>query len=55
MAKAAEAEELKKAFQKHETETEGHVERLEEVFGELEETPRGTAVSSQSAISARRA
>jgi ferritin-like metal-binding protein YciE len=41
MAKAAQAEELRAAFEKHETETEGHVERLEKVFEELGETPRG--------------
>ena len=41
MAKAAQAEELRAAFEKHERETEGHVERLEKVFEELEETPRG--------------
>jgi ferritin-like metal-binding protein YciE len=32
MAKAAQNDELKAAFQKHLAETEGHVERLEEVF-----------------------
>jgi ferritin-like metal-binding protein YciE len=32
---------LKAAFEKHETETEGQVERLEKVFAELDETPRG--------------
>ena len=41
MAKAAQAEELRSAFEKHERETEGHVERLEKVFEELEEAPRG--------------
>ena len=41
MAKAAQADELRAAFEKHEMETEGHVERLEKVFGELGETPRG--------------
>jgi len=30
MAKAAQARDLKAAFEKHEAETEGHVERLEE-------------------------
>ena len=29
------------SFEKHETETEGHVARLEKVFEEIEETPRG--------------
>jgi len=41
MAKAAQSEELKAAFEKHERETEMHVERLDEVFAELDETPRG--------------
>lgn len=41
MAKAAHSEELKAAFNKHETQTEEHVARLEEVFGEIDETPRG--------------
>ncbi len=40
MAKAAQSEELKAAFQKHENETEMHVERLDKVFEELDETPR---------------
>ena len=41
MAKAAQSEELKAAFEKHETETEGQVDRLEQVFAEIDETPRG--------------
>ena len=41
MAKAAQAEDLKAAFEKHEAETEGHVERLEEVFAEIDKSPRG--------------
>jgi ferritin-like metal-binding protein YciE len=41
MAKAAQADELRAAFDKHEKETEGHVERLEKVFEELGEPPRG--------------
>jgi len=41
MAKAAQAEDLKAAFEKHEAETEGHVERLEEVFAEIDESPCG--------------
>jgi ferritin-like metal-binding protein YciE len=41
MAKAAQSEDLKAAFQKHEGETEGHVERLDKVFAELDEPPRG--------------
>jgi ferritin-like metal-binding protein YciE len=41
MAKAAHSQDLKSAFQKHETETEEHVSRLEKVFEEIDETPRG--------------
>lgn len=41
MAKAAQSEELAAAFEKHEGETEGQVERLEQVFALLDETPRG--------------
>jgi Domain of unknown function (DUF892)/BT1 family len=35
MAKAAQSEDLKAAFEKHETETEEHVVRLEKVFEEI--------------------
>jgi ferritin-like metal-binding protein YciE len=41
MAMAAQAEELKAAFEKHESETEAQVERLEGVFAEIDESPRG--------------
>lgn len=41
MAKAAQSRELKAAFEKHETETEEQLNRLEKVFEELDETPRG--------------
>jgi ferritin-like metal-binding protein YciE len=41
MAKKASAPELKQAFQNHLEETKGHVERLEEIFEELEEKPTG--------------
>jgi ferritin-like metal-binding protein YciE len=41
MAKAAQSEMLKAAFEEHAQETEGHVERLEKVFAELDERPRG--------------
>jgi ferritin-like metal-binding protein YciE len=41
MAKAAQSDELKTAFEKHETETEGQIERLEAVFEEIGESPRG--------------
>jgi ferritin-like metal-binding protein YciE len=41
MAKAASSEELKDAFQKHLKQTKFHVERLEEVFEEIGEKPKG--------------
>jgi ferritin-like metal-binding protein YciE len=41
MAKAAQSEDLKAAFEKHEAETEEHVNRLAKVFEEIDETPRG--------------
>jgi ferritin-like metal-binding protein YciE len=41
MAKAAQADELREAFTEHEQETEQHVTRLEKVFAEMDETPRG--------------
>ena len=41
MAKAAQSQDLKAAFEKHETQTEEHVARLEKVFEEIDETPRG--------------
>ena len=41
LAKAVQSQELKSAFQKHETQTEEHVYRLEKVFEEIDEAPRG--------------
>ena len=40
MAKAAQSPDLKKAFEKHRGETEGHVTRLEKVFATIEQKPR---------------
>lgn len=40
MAKAASSPDLKKAFEKHKIETEGHIKRLEEVFGLIEAKPQ---------------
>jgi ferritin-like metal-binding protein YciE len=40
MAKVARSEDLRAAFDKHRRETEGHVERLEEVFQLLEKKPQ---------------
>ncbi len=41
MAKAAQSQALKAAFEKHESETEEHVARLEKVFEAIDEKPRG--------------
>jgi ferritin-like metal-binding protein YciE len=41
MAKAARSPDLKAAFEKHERETEGQVNRLEKVFGLLKQIPKG--------------
>lgn len=41
MAKAAKSPELKKAFETHREETEGHVERLTDVFEVIGKAPRG--------------
>ena len=41
MAKAASHAQLKKAFQKHETQTREHVRRLERICKELDVSPRG--------------
>jgi ferritin-like metal-binding protein YciE len=40
MAKAAQSPDLKKAFEKHRGETEGHVARLEKVFTTIEKKPQ---------------
>src|SRR5579863_968574 len=41
MIKKASSPELKRGFEKHLKETEGHVERLDKIFQELDESPRG--------------
>jgi ferritin-like metal-binding protein YciE len=41
MAKAAQNDELKAAFQKHYTETDAQVDRLEQVFAIIEQKPQG--------------
>jgi ferritin-like metal-binding protein YciE len=41
MAKAAQSEELKAGFEQHAVESEGHVERLEEIFELLGKPARG--------------
>ena len=41
MAKAASSEELKQGFEGHLEQTRGHVQRLEEIFKSLDESPKG--------------
>jgi ferritin-like metal-binding protein YciE len=41
MAKASSTPELKHAFESHLQETEGHVQRLEKIFKQLKENPKG--------------
>ncbi|MFZ3239502.1 MAG: DUF892 family protein [Pseudolabrys sp.] len=41
MEKAAHRSELKRAFAKHRTQTEGHVDRLERVFATIDKKPQG--------------
>ena len=41
MAKGASSNELKDAFEKHLEQTRGHVQRLEEIFEQLDESPKG--------------
>jgi ferritin-like metal-binding protein YciE len=41
MAKGASSDELRQAFENHLQETEGHVERLDDIFEELDESPKG--------------
>lgn len=41
MAKAANSDELRQAFEKHRDQTEGQVERLEEIFEHIQKPARG--------------
>ena len=41
MAKAAQSSDLQKAFQNHLKQTEGHVERIERIFSDMDGSPRG--------------
>lgn len=41
MEKAAQSDELKAAFKKHHTETQGQLDRLEKVFGLIDKKPQG--------------
>jgi ferritin-like metal-binding protein YciE len=50
MAKAAQSEELNAAFEKHRTETEGQIERLEKVFAVIEQKPQGKTCAAINGI-----
>ena len=50
MAKGAESEELREAFEEHLEETEGQVTRLERVFELLDEKPRGKHCAGMAGI-----
>jgi ferritin-like metal-binding protein YciE len=41
MAKGADSEELRQGFEEHLEQTKGHVQRLEEIFEALRESPKG--------------
>ena len=50
MAKAAQSAELKAAFEKHLTETEGQIERLKQVFAVIEKKPQGKTCAAINGI-----
>ena len=41
MAKNAQSSDLQQAFQEHLKQTEGHVDRIERIFSDMESSPRG--------------
>ena len=44
IAKAASSDKLRKGFEEHLDQTKGHVQRLEEIFQSLGESPKGKKV-----------
>lgn len=50
MAKAATSEELKEAFEEHLQQTQGHVERLEQIFEQLGEKASGKKCAAMSGL-----
>ena len=50
MAKAAESDQLRKAFETHRTETEGQVERLEQVFEMIGKRPQAKTCEAMQGI-----
>ena len=55
MAKAAQNDELKAAFEKHRDETEGQVERLDQVFAIIDKKPQGKTCAAIVGITKERA
>jgi len=50
MAKAATSSELRSAFEHHLRETEGHVQRLEQIFEMISESPKGKACEGMKGV-----
>jgi ferritin-like metal-binding protein YciE len=50
MAKAASSDELRSAFEEHLSQTHGHVERLEAIFGLLDERPDGKKCAAMAGL-----
>src|ERR1700733_9977422 len=50
MAKAATSKDLKAGFEKHLKQTEGHVERLEQVCAEMDVSPKGKSCKAMEGL-----
>ncbi len=50
MAEAAQSTSLRQAFEKHLLETEGHVRRLESIFGEMGKDPKATTCAAMKGL-----
>jgi ferritin-like metal-binding protein YciE len=50
MAKAASSDELRTGFEAHLEQTKGHVQRLEEIFASLDESPKGKKCSGMEGL-----
>ena len=50
MAKASTSDKLRQAFESHLEETKGHVERLEQIFNELQKKARGQACEAMKGL-----
>ncbi len=53
MAKAASSKELRRGFEEHLEQTKGHVQRLEQVFKSLGESPKGKKCKGMEGLSMR--